>query len=78
MDTSRNGAGATSKSEDALAWCNPPTARVGTTPTTSTDSTHCAAYLWVKEPGTSDGSCRDGEPAAGTWWPELALRLTSG
>ena len=77
VDTSRNGAGAVSTSVDVHAWCNPGSARVGQLPTTTTDSTHAAGYLWVKEPGTSDGSCRAGEPAAGEWWPEYALLLTS-
>ncbi|WP_432483258.1 glycoside hydrolase family 6 protein [Kineococcus esterisolvens] len=78
VDTSRNGAGATSREDDPEAWCNPPTARIGVTPTTATGSDLADAYLWVKEPGTSDGDCRDGAPAAGTWWPEYALVLTSG
>ncbi len=77
VDTSRNGAGAVSKSEDADAWCNPPSARIGTTPTTTTGSALADAYLWVKEPGVSDGDCRDGAPAAGEWWAEYALVLTS-
>ncbi|MGH3927116.1 MAG: hypothetical protein ACRDTT_30325 [Pseudonocardiaceae bacterium] len=33
------------------------------------------AFLWIKEPGDSDGSCRPGEPAAGAWWPDYALTL---
>ncbi|MCI2239616.1 glycoside hydrolase family 6 protein [Kineococcus sp. TRM81007] len=78
VDTSRNGAGATSREDDPEAWCNPPTARIGVTPTTATGSDLADAYLWVKEPGTSDGDCRDGAPAAGTWWPQYALVLTSG
>jgi endoglucanase len=32
------------------------------------------AYLWVKAPGESDGSCNGG-PYAGAWWPAYALRL---
>ncbi|MCW2873942.1 glycoside hydrolase family 6 protein, partial [Actinacidiphila oryziradicis] len=32
------------------------------------------AYLWVKRPGESDGSCR-GAPPAGQWWSDYALRL---
>jgi endoglucanase len=33
------------------------------------------AYLWVKQPGASDGTCRAGAPPAGHWWPEYALQL---
>lgn len=33
-----------------------------------------AAYLWIKRPGESDGTCKGG-PKAGTWWPEYALGL---
>ena len=32
------------------------------------------AYLWVKAPGESDGTCNGG-PYAGAWWPDYALRL---
>ena len=77
VDTSRNGAGAVSRSQDSDAWCNPPSARIGTTPTTTTGNDLADAYLWVKEPGVSDGDCRDGAPAAGEWWADYALLLTS-
>jgi endoglucanase len=33
------------------------------------------AYLWVKQPGDSDGQCRTGAPAAGAWWADYALAL---
>ena len=33
-----------------------------------------AAFLWVKEPGDSDGDCR-GAPSAGDFWPQYALDL---
>ena len=33
------------------------------------------AYLWVKTPGESDGTCNGG-PRAGQWWPEYALGLS--
>jgi endoglucanase len=32
------------------------------------------AYLWIKRPGESDGSCHGGPPA-GAWWPDYALGL---
>ena len=43
-------------------------------PTTDTGQGLVDAYLWVKEPGTSDGTCRGG-PAAGQWRPQYALEL---
>ncbi|MGW5026607.1 glycoside hydrolase family 6 protein, partial [Streptomyces albidoflavus] len=45
-----------------------------TPPTTRTGDPLLDAYLWIKRPGESDGSCRGG-PSAGTWWPEYALGL---
>ena len=49
-----------------------------TTPARSASSAACtpqvAAFLWVKEPGDSDGDCR-GAPAAGDFWPQYALDL---
>lgn len=41
----------------AGAWCNPPNAGVGMRPTTTTGVPLLAAYLWVKTPGESDGTC---------------------
>ena len=38
-------------------WCNPPGAGVGLRPTTTTGDPLADAYLWVKTPGGSDGSC---------------------
>ena len=32
------------------------------------------AYLWVKRPGESDGTCKGG-PKAGQWWASYALAL---
>ncbi|MFI6686721.1 glycoside hydrolase family 6 protein [Streptomyces sp. NPDC050485] len=71
VDTSRNGNGPYSGSE---SWCNPPGRALGVPPTASTGDALIDAYLWIKRPGTSDGTCRGG-PAAGTWWPEYALEL---
>ena len=50
-------------------------ARSGAAPRTSTGQRKVDAYLWVKQPGASDGSCRAGAPPAGHWWPEYALAL---
>jgi hypothetical protein len=33
-----------------------------------------AAFLWIKTPGRSDGTCSGGPPA-GTWWPSYAPAL---
>jgi len=70
IDTSRNGLG----SAGADAWCNPDGRALGERPTTFTGSARVDAFLWVKTPGESDGSC-NGAPAAGTWMPEYALGL---
>ncbi len=70
IDTSRNGLGPDPDGE----WCNPSGRALGQLPTTSTASARADAYLWVKIPGTSDGSC-NGAPEAGTWWPDYALGL---
>ena len=73
IDTSRNGQGATS----AGNWCNPTGQRVGPAPTTRTGNPLVDAFLWIKTPGESDGTCGGG-PAAGKWWAEYALGLAGG
>lgn len=77
VDTSRNGNGAPAGVDDGDvdAWCNPPGRALGDSPTTATGSPSAVAFLWVKQPGNSDGACRDGEPEAGAWWPEYAREL---
>ncbi len=70
VDTSRNGNGP----DPAGAWCNPPGRALGSAPTTQTGDPLIDAFLWVKRPGESDGTCNGGPPA-GTWWPEYALGL---
>ena len=73
IDTSRNGQGAfdgTPYSQppynqpanviaglNAGGWCNPPHAGIGIRPTADTGMALVDAYLWVKGPGESDGSC---------------------
>ena len=69
VDTSRNGNGPLDG-----AWCNPPGRGLGTRPTTDTGEQSLDAYLWIKRPGASDGTC-EGGPDAGQWWPEYALEL---
>ncbi|KAA1247398.1 1,4-beta-glucanase [Mycobacterium simiae] len=72
IDTSRNGAGPAPDS--ALSWCNPGGRALGTPPTTATAGAHADAYLWVKRPGESDGSCNGG-PAAGRFVSQYAIDL---
>ncbi|WUI49686.1 glycoside hydrolase family 6 protein [Streptomyces sp. NBC_00414] len=71
IDSSRNGNGPHSGTD---SWCNPPGRALGVAPTTVTGAPLIDAYLWVKRPGESDGTCRGG-PAAGQWWPSYALEL---
>jgi endoglucanase len=75
IDTSRNGNGSYD-GPDQPTWCNPPGRALGTPPTRDTGSPRVAAFLWVKEPGDSDGDCR-GAPSAGDFWPQYALELAN-
>ncbi len=68
IDTSRNGRGANGD------WCNPFGRGVGEEPTTAPGLPHGDAFLWVKRPGESDGTCHGG-PAAGEFWGGYALEL---
>ncbi len=70
IDTGRNGGGPAPKDE----WCNPPGRHVGAPPTTQTGNSLVDAWLWIKPPGESDGTCNGG-PVAGTFWVERALQL---
>jgi endoglucanase len=72
---SRNGKGAPASGEGIDAWCNPPDAALGENPRLVTGPSLAVAFLWIKEPGASDGDCRPGEPKAGTFWPDYASRL---
>jgi endoglucanase len=74
IDTSRNGNGPASDTREPR-WCNPLGRSLGPAPTTRTGQPLVDAFLWVKRPGESDGTCRPGEPAAGQWWPQYALGL---
>lgn len=68
IDTGRNGAGPGSSS------CNDPAWALGPTPQIGSDDPLTDAYLWLKEPGISDGTCNGGT-AAGSWWADGALLL---
>jgi len=69
IDTSRNGNGPYGND-----WCNPPGRALGTPATTETDHELCDAYLWIKIPGESDGTCNGGPPA-GKFWVSYARDL---
>jgi len=73
IDTSRNGRNVSS----AGNWCNPPGQLVGQAPTTNTGNSLVDAFLWIKTPGESDGTCGGGPPA-GSWWADYALGLAGG
>lgn len=69
IDTSRNGVGGS-----GAQWCNVPGQSLGAAPTTNTGQALVDAFLWIKTPGESDGTCNGG-PRAGQWWPDYALGL---
>ncbi|MFF3911886.1 glycoside hydrolase family 6 protein [Streptomyces sp. NPDC001852] len=92
IDTSRNGLGAWTPapgkySGDPEAWCNAPGRGLGPRPTADTGVPLVDAYLWIKTPGESDGSCTRNtggttdpeygivDPPAGAWWPDQAHTL---
>lgn len=75
IDTSRNGAGPVEG--DPMYWCNPTGRALGVAPTTATGNPMVDAFLWVKRPGESDGSCGSGEPGAGTFVSQYAIELAS-
>lgn len=70
VDTSRNGVGPTSDNQ----WCNPPGRGLGHNPTAYTGHGLADAFIWLKRPGESDGTCNGG-PEAGAWWADYALEL---
>ncbi|MDL5159680.1 glycoside hydrolase family 6 protein [Actinomycetospora termitidis] len=73
IDTGRNGNG-TYGGPEQPTWCNPPGRALGSNPTRDTGDPRIAAFLWIKEPGDSDGTCR-GNPASGQFMPDYALDL---
>jgi endoglucanase len=73
IDTSRNGNGPYT-GPDAPQWCNPPERASGPTPQIDPGPTGIDAYLWIKDPGISDGSCNGG-PAAGQFYTQYAVTL---
>lgn len=91
IDTSRNGLGPWQYPEGVYPahedWCNPPDRGLGLRPSTDTGVPLLDAYLWIKVPGESDGTCLRGtagpldpergieDPAAGQWFAEQAREL---
>ena len=91
IDTSRNGQGPwvppPHPAGDPQDWCTPPDRGLGYRPTADTGVPLLDAYLWVKIPGESDGQCYRWttgpldpvrgtlDPAAGQWFPDMALEL---
>jgi endoglucanase len=73
IDTSRNGNGPYT-GPDAPQWCNPPGRALGQAPRLDPGPPGIDAYLWIKDPGASDGPCNGGPPA-GQYWPQYALAL---
>lgn len=71
IDTSRNGRGGSAGTQ----WCNVRNQALGRAPTTQTGHPLVDAYLWIKSPGQSDGTCNGG-PRAGEWWADYALELS--
>jgi endoglucanase len=69
IDTGRNGLG-----PNGDEWCNPPGRALGRRPTNVTGDSLVHAFLWIKQPGFSDGPCHGG-PAPGIWWADYALGL---
>ncbi|RDH75661.1 1,4-beta-glucanase [Mycolicibacterium moriokaense] len=74
IDTSRNGAG---PADGELYWCNPSGRALGAAPTTDTGNGNVDAFLWVKRPGDSDGSCGRGDPGPGNFMKSAAIELAS-
>jgi endoglucanase len=75
IDTSRNGQGPLIDA-GGQEWCNPAGRGLGTAPTTATVDPLAEAYLWINDPGNSDGTCNGG-PDAGVFWPSYALSLAA-
>jgi endoglucanase len=70
IDTSRNANGSSGQ------WCNPAGRKLGVTAQTGGGA---EMLLWVKTPGVSDGKCGIAPTVpAGTFSPDLALRLIDG
>lgn len=74
IDTSRNGRGQGDQSI-SQPWCNPEGLGLGKISTGNTGVDRVDAFLWIKQPGQSDGECNRNNPAAGQWFQERALEM---
>lgn len=75
IDSSRNGNGpAPDSPQSENSWCNPPGRALGRRPTADTGHAPLDAYVWLKNPGESDGECQGGPPA-GQWFHGRALEM---
>lgn len=73
IDRGRNGNGATEE------WCNPPGRALGELPGFVEDGTGLDAYLWIKPPAESDGTCNQGPPAGEVYLDQaVSLARTAG
>lgn len=72
IDSSRNGNGPAPPGEED--WCNPEGRALGRPPTAETGEPAVDAYVWIKRPGESDGTCKGG-PAAGQWFQARAVEM---
>ncbi|HVS79233.1 MAG TPA: glycoside hydrolase family 6 protein [Candidatus Saccharimonadales bacterium] len=70
IDTSRNGNGSISPSD----WCNAPAAALGRLPTVHTGDARNDAFMWIKLPWESDGTCNGGPDAGMVYW-SFAVKL---
>lgn len=75
IDTSRNGRGPLPVTE-VESWCNPHGRALGQAPTANTAHERVDAYLWIKRPGESDGTCRGGGHS-GTWYDARAIEMVT-
>ena len=73
IDTGRNGKGPSPQAGADL--CNPRGRALGENPTSKTSLVGLDAYLWIKQPGESDGPCDRDDPPAGAFSSELAIDL---
>lgn len=73
VDTGRNGNGSNGQ------VCNPPGRALGRSPQADPRgrSGNIDAYLWVKPPGESDGTCGKANPPAGEFFPSYANQLAT-
>ncbi|MBI2098765.1 MAG: glycoside hydrolase family 6 protein [Candidatus Wildermuthbacteria bacterium] len=69
IDTGQSG-----KKVEGQQWCNARGRAIGNLPTLDTRDFLIDAFLWVKPPGESDGTCNGGPPA-GKFWLDYALQL---